>query len=160
MDILVDGTLDYPDRLLATFDFVIAAVHSRFTMTRTAMTTRIIVAMRNPYVTMLAHPTGRLLLSRAAYEVDMTKVIAEAARLGVFLEINANPHRLDLDWRLCKTAKEKGARFAINPDAHRIEGLRDVRYGVGIARKGWLEPADILNTRPLDEALALMKARR
>ena len=160
VDILPDGKLDYPNKLLATFDFVIAAVHSRFTMSEADMTKRILAAMRNPHVTMLAHPTGRLLLSREAYPVDMPRIIEEAARLGVVLEINANPHRLDLDWRLCKVAKEKGVMLAINPDAHRVEGLDHVRYGVGIARKGWLEPADILNTRPLGEFMDLLKARR
>ncbi len=160
VDILADGKLDYPDKVLATFDFVIAAVHSRFTMSEADVTERILTAMRNPYVTMLAHPTGRLLLSREAYPVDMARIIEEAAQLGVVLEINANPHRLDLDWRLCKVAKEKGVMLAINPDAHRVECLDDVRYGVGIARKGWLGPADILNTRPLDEFMELLKARR
>jgi DNA polymerase (family 10) len=158
-DILPDGTLDYPDKLLGTFDFVIAAVHSRFNMGEAEMTTRIVTAMRNPHVTMLAHPTGRLLLSRDPYPVDMPEVIAQAAKLGVILEINAHPQRLDLDWRLCKGAKEKGALFAINPDAHQIEGLADVRYGVGVARKGWLEAKDVVNTRPLDAAVRLLKRR-
>jgi len=159
-DILPDGKLDYPDKLLATFDFVIAAVHTRFGMSEAEMTKRLLAAMRNPHVTMLAHPTGRLLLSREAYAVDMPQIIAEAAKLSVILEINANPHRLDLDWRLCKAAKEKGAIFAINPDSHRVEDLTDVRYGVGIARKGWLEADDVLNTRPLAEAMDLLGARR
>lgn len=159
-DILPDGKLDYPNKLLATFDFVIAAVHSRFTMSEADMTERILAAIRNPHVTMLAHPTGRLLLSRDAYPVDMPRIIEEAAGLGIVLEINANPHRLDLDWRLCKVAKEKGVMLAINPDAHRVEGLDHVRYGVGIARKGWLEPSDIFNTRPLGEFMDLLKARR
>jgi len=158
-DILPDGKLDYPEKVLATFDFVIAAVHSRFSMSEADMTKRIVTAMRHPHVTMLAHPTGRLLLSREPYAVDMPRVIAEAATLGVILEINANPHRLDLDWRLCKVAKDKGVIFAINPDAHRIEGLTDFRYGVGIARKGWLEPADVLNTHPLAELMDRFAAR-
>ncbi len=159
VDILPDGRLDYPNKLLATFDFVIAAVHTHFTMSKAEMTKRIVAAMRNPHVTMLAHPTGRLLLSRDPYAVDMDKIIAEAAKLGVILEINAHPQRLDLDWRLCKTAKQQGALFAINPDAHRTEGLRDIQYGVGIARKGWLEAADILNTRTADEVLGLLRRR-
>jgi DNA polymerase (family 10) len=159
-DILADGKLDYPDKVLKTFDFVIAAVHSRFTLGKEAMTKRIITAMRNPHVGMLAHPTGRLLLSREPYEVDMDAVIAEAATLGVVLEINANPHRLDLDWRLCKRAKDQGCRFAVCPDAHRTDDLADTFYGVGIARKGWLEAADVVNTRPVDEALQLLTARR
>jgi DNA polymerase (family 10) len=160
VDILPDGTLDYPDKLLGTFDFVIAAVHSRFNMPEAEMTKRIVAAMRNPHVTMLAHPTGRLLLSRDPYPVDMPEVIAQAAQLGIILEINSHPQRLDLDWRLCKGAKEKGALFAVNPDAHQIEGLADVRYGVGVARKGWLEAKDIVNTRPLEEAMGLLRARR
>jgi DNA polymerase (family 10) len=124
------------------------------------MTKRILGAMRNPYVSILAHPTGRLLLSRGPYAVDMDAVIAEAAKLGVILEINSHPQRLDLDWRLCKPAKEKGCTFAICPDAHRIEGLRDTYYGVGVARKGWLEARDIVNTRPVKDALRLLSARR
>ena len=158
-DILADGALDYADSVLKTFDFVVAAVHSRFKMSKDEMTKRMITAMRNPYVSILAHPTGRLLLSREPYEIDMDEVIAEAARLGVVLEINANPHRLDLDWRVCKRAKEQGCRFAICPDAHRADDLADTAYGVGIARKGWLEAADIVNTRPADEALVLLKRR-
>ncbi|MBN1919580.1 MAG: DNA polymerase/3'-5' exonuclease PolX [Verrucomicrobia bacterium] len=160
VDILGDGTLDYPDKVLKTFDFVIAAVHSRFTMGKADMTKRIVAALRNPHVAILAHPTGRLLLSREPYEVDIDAVIVEAAKLGVALEINANPHRLDLDWRLCKHAKEQGCTFAICPDAHRAEDLGDFAYGVGIARKGWLEPADVVNTRACSEALALMDRRK
>jgi len=160
VDILPDGKLDYPAKVLETFDFVIAAVHTHFTMARAEMTKRIIGAMRDPHVSILAHPTGRLLLSREPYAVDMDAVIAEAAKLGVILEINAHPQRLDLDWRLCKPAKEKGCAFAICPDAHRIEGLRDTTYGVGIARKGWLEAKDVVNTRPAAQALKLLAARR
>jgi DNA polymerase (family 10) len=160
VDIGPDGKLDYTGKILETFDFVIAAVHTRFTMGKAEMTKRIVTAMRDPHVNILAHPTGRLLLSRDAYAVDMDEVIAEAAKLGVFLEINAHPQRLDLDWRLCKPAKEKGCTFAVCPDAHRADDFSHVAYGVGVARKGWLEAGDIVNTRSTDEVLELFAARR
>lgn len=150
-DILKDGTLDYPDSVLASFDFVIAAIHSSFNMPEKEMTARICTGLKNPYVNMLAHPTGRLLLSREGYKVDMHKVIDSAAKHGVDIEINANPNRLDLDWRLCKHAKEKEIKMPINPDAHGPEGLHDIAFGVGIARKGWLEKKDVLNTMSVEE---------
>jgi len=150
-DILKDGKLDYSDSLLKTFDFVIAAIHSNFNMTEAEMTKRICKAMKNPYITMLAHPTGRLLLSREPYKVDMHEVIDAAAKNGVSIEINSNPHRLDLDWRLCKLAKDKGVKMSINPDSHSPEGLGDIAYGVGIARKGWLTKDDVLNTMTVDQ---------
>jgi len=148
-DILPDGTLDWSDGVLATFDYVVVSIHSNFKMTESAMTKRIIRALKNKYVTMLGHPTGRLLLARDAYPVNMTDVINAAADYGRIIEINAHPTRLDLDWRLCPYAKEKGVMIAINPDAHTVEGLNDVAYGVGIARKGWLSKNDVLNARPL-----------
>jgi DNA polymerase (family X) len=144
-DILPDGSLDYSDEELARFDFVIASVHSRFNMTEAEMTARIIRALENPYTTMLGHPTGRLLLARDPYPVDMNQVLEAAARNGVIIELNAHPHRLDLDWRLLKKAKELGIKIAINPDAHHLEGLEDISYGVGIARKGWLTREDVFN---------------
>lgn len=144
-DILPDGSLDYPEEILATFDFVIASVHSGFSMDKDAMTQRIIKALDNPYVTILGHPTGRLLLSREGYEVDMEAILEHAARRGVAIEINSNPHRLDLDWRWCRKAKDLGIPLAICPDAHDIAGLSHVIYGVGIARKGWLTADDIFN---------------
>lgn len=150
-DILKDGKLDYPDSVLKIFDFVIAAVHSRFNMTEAEMTARICRAMENPYVNMLAHPTGRLLLSREPYKIDMHKIIACAAKNNVDIEINANPNRLDLDWRFCKLAKEQGVKLPINPDSHGPGGLHDISYGVGIARKGWLEKSEILNTMSIVE---------
>jgi DNA polymerase (family X) len=156
-DILPDGSLDYEDELLKKLDYVIASVHSQFKMSREEMTGRIITAMRNPRTTLLAHPTGRLLLSRDSYEVDMSAVIEEAARTGVVIELNAHPDRLEIDWRLCRYAKEKRVKIAINPDAHREQGLADISFGVGIARKGWLEPADILNTLSLDEIGQFLK---
>ena len=158
-DILSDGSLDYEEEILKQFDFVIASVHSHFTMTEQEMTQRVIKALRNPYTTILAHPTGRLLLSREPYPIDMRSVIDEAASQGVVIELNAHPYRLDLDWRLCKYAKEKGATIAINPDAHDPEGLKDITFGIGIGRKGWLEPGDVLNTRSLEEMKDYLKER-
>jgi DNA polymerase (family 10) len=145
-DILADGSLDWPTNVLALFDYVVVSVHSNFRMTQAEMTKRIIKALKNRHVTMLGHPTGRLLLSREPYPVDMIAVIDAAADHGKAIEINAHPMRLDLDWRLCKYAKEKGVKIFINPDAHTVEGLHDVSLGVGIARKGWLESADVVNT--------------
>ncbi|NOX38912.1 MAG: DNA polymerase/3'-5' exonuclease PolX [Calditrichaeota bacterium] len=159
-DILPDGSLDYSDDVLATFDIVIVSIHSRFNMTEAEATERLIRAMENPYVTILGHPTGRLLLGRDGYPVDLVRVIDAAAELGVAIELNANPHRLDLDWRYCKYAREKGVKIAIGPDAHRIEGLADVRYGVGVARKGWLRKEDVLNTFSAEELLAFARKRR
>jgi len=145
-DILADGRLDYADDTLATFDFIIASVHSQFSLSREVMTERICRALAHPSVTMLGHPTGRLLLAREAYDVNMQKVIETAAEYGKIIEINANPYRLDLDWREGRYAKKLGVKTAINSDAHALEGLADCRYGVGIARKAWFEAADILNT--------------
>lgn len=159
-DILPDGSLDYDETILRHFDFVIASVHSHFTMSREEMTQRLIKAMRNPYTTMIAHPTGRLLLAREPYAVDMDRLIEEAARSGVAIELNAHPFRLDIDWRLCKRAKEKGVRFMINPDAHDEDGLKHTYFGVGIARKGWLEAKDILNTFPLEQMKVFLQERK
>lgn len=159
-DILPDGSLDYPDAILAAFDFVIASIHSKFNMTEAEATKRLVKAMKNKHVTMLGHPTGRLLLSREGYPVDMRQVIDAAADLGVAIEINAHPFRLDLDWRLVHHAKEKGAKVAINPDAHSVEGLKDVSYGVGIARKGWLEVKDVVNAWPLEKVRRFLASRR
>ncbi|MBN1397421.1 MAG: DNA polymerase/3'-5' exonuclease PolX [Bacteroidetes bacterium] len=145
-DILIDGSIDYSDSLLSEFDYVVASIHGKFKMTETEATKRIIKALKNKYVTMLGHPTGRLLLEREGYPVNMTEVINAAADYGKSIEINSHPMRLDLDWRYVKYAKEKGVRIFINPDAHHVDGLEDVRYGVGIARKGWLEAKDVVNT--------------
>ncbi len=158
VDIHPDGKLDYPEKILALFDFIIIAVHSKFNMTEAEMTRRIVKAMKNKHpLKMLAHPTGRLLLAREPYPVDMKKIIDEAARNNVAIELNAHPQRLDIDWRWCKYAKEKGVKISINPDAHHIEGLYDIRYGVGIARKGWLSPSDVLNTLSLPQLKKLAK---
>lgn len=142
-DIQPDGSLDYPDEILASFDFVIASIHSGFNMDKETMTQRLLRAIENPYTTILGHPTGRLLLSREGYPLDMEAVLERAAERGVAIEINANPYRLDLDWRWCRRAKELAVLLAICPDAHDIEGLSHVPYGVNIARKGWLTADDI-----------------
>jgi DNA polymerase (family 10) len=149
VDILPTGALDFSDKILSTFDYVVASVHSSFKMSEAEMTKRILKAIKNNYVTVLGHPTGRLLLQRDAYPLNQTAIIDAAAEYGKCIEINAHPSRLDLDWRMCKYAKEKGVKIAINPDAHVVDGLHDVRYGVGIARKGWLEKNDVLNTMDL-----------
>lgn len=159
-DILPDGSLDYEEAILKQFDFVIASVHSHFNMSREEMTQRVIKAIRNPYTTILAHPTGRLLLAREPYAIDMMRIIDEASRSGVAIELNAHPYRLDIDWRWCKDAKEKGVKIAINPDAHDEGGLKDTYYGVGIGRKGWLESGDILNAMDSEEMKAFLERRK
>lgn len=146
-DILPDGSMDYDDALLAQFDYVVASIHSKFKMTEAEATQRIVKALKNKYVTILGHPTGRLLLERDGYPLNLNEIITVSGDLGKCIEINAHPMRLDLDWRYLKFAKEKNVLIAINPDAHNTEGLRDVQYGVGIARKGWLEAKDVLNTK-------------
>jgi DNA polymerase (family 10) len=160
VDILPDGSLDYPDDLLCQMDFVVASVHSRFTMPQEEMTARIIKAMHNPYVTMVGHLTGRLLLAREGYALDIDAIIAEAIRLGVVIELNANPHRLDLDWRHLRTAHARGLLTSINPDAHSPEGLCAVAYGVGIARKAGLSAEQIVNTRDLQDIQDWLVQRR
>jgi DNA polymerase (family X) len=160
VDILSDGSLDYPDDLLSQMDFVVASVHSRFTMPQAEMTARIIKAMQNPHVTMIGHLTGRLLLARQGYAVDVDAIIAEAIRLGVIIEVNANPHRLDLDWRHLRAAHAQGLLTSINPDAHSPDGLRDVTYGVGIARKGGVTAEQVLNTRGLQDIQDWLARRR
>jgi DNA polymerase (family X) len=148
-DILRDGTLDFEDEVLSQLDFVVASIHSVFTLSEAEMTERVIRAMQNRYVTMLAHPTGRLLLKRDPYAIDIPAIIEAAAQTGTWIEINAAPKRLDLDWRWWPLAKEKGVKCVINPDAHRVERLQELRFGVGVARKGWLAKADVMNCLPL-----------
>ncbi|MGI8908827.1 MAG: helix-hairpin-helix domain-containing protein [Candidatus Sumerlaeaceae bacterium] len=152
-DILADGRLDYPDEYLAPMDLVVASVHSRFKQTRAEMTSRLLAAVENPYTTILGHLSGRLLLSRDPYDFDIEAVLRRAGETGTIIEINADPHRLDLDWRYCRRAKELGVRFAINPDAHDAEAFSYIRYGIAMARKGWLESSDVLNCLPLKELL-------
>ena len=159
-DILADGVLDYEDPVLARLDFVIGSVHSRFSQSRAEMTARVLAAMDNPHLAILGHPTGRLLLSRDPYQVDMDAVIAKAIANGVAIEINADPHRLDLDWRLLREARDAGLRISIGADAHNLAGIANVAFGVGIARKGWLTRADVLNTLPVEGFLTHVTARR
>jgi DNA polymerase (family 10) len=147
-DILADGSLDYDDETLASFDFVIGSVHSRFGQDAEAMTRRLVHALSHPRLTILGHMSGRLLLARDPYGFDMEVVLAAAATHGKAIELNANPHRLDMDWRHLARARELGIPIAINPDAHSLEGLEDVRWGVAMARKGGLTARDVLNTAP------------
>ncbi len=144
-DIMRDGALDFSDDVLADLDYAVASVHSVFNLAEAEMTKRIIRAMENPFITMLGHPTGRLLLKREPYAVDIPAILDAAAATGTWIEINAAPKRLDLDWRWWPLAKKKGVQCVINPDAHRIERLQDLWFGVGIARKGWLTKDDVVN---------------
>ena len=150
-DILKDGSLDYDDEILAKLDYCVASVHSSFSLTEKEMTARIIKAIENPYVTMIGHLTGRLLLSRKPYSVDVSKVIDACASNHTHIEINANPRRLDMDWRWWRQARDKGVKCSINPDAHRTEHFQFLHFGVKIAQKGWLGPNDVINCLPLDE---------
>ncbi|MDP9080546.1 MAG: helix-hairpin-helix domain-containing protein [Bacteroidota bacterium] len=150
-DILYDGALDYPDEILAKFDFIVASVHSILKMDEEKATSRLIKAIENPYTTILGHPTGRLLLSRKGYPIDYKKVIDACAANNVVIEINANPLRLDLDWRWHQYALEKGVWLSINPDAHRKEGFLDMYYGLLVARKGGLYKERCLNALSLQE---------
>jgi DNA polymerase (family 10) len=159
-DILADGRLDYTPEVLDRFDFVIGSIHSRFEMDGATMTARVLRALDDPHLTILGHPTGRLLLTRDPYEIDLHQVIARAAERGVAIEINADPQRLDLDWRLCREARDAGVAITIGPDAHSLAGLLNVEFGVGIARKGWLGPQDVLNTRDAEGFLAYAKRTR
>jgi DNA polymerase (family 10) len=159
-DILKDGSLDFSDEVLATLDYVVASVHSSFTLSEAEMTERLIRAMRNPYVTMLGHATGRLLLSRDPYQLNIPAILDAAAETGTIIELNASPRRLDMDWRWWPLAREKGVKCAINPDAHSTAGLQDLIFGVGIARKGWLTKNDVINTLPLARIESVLKAKR
>jgi DNA polymerase (family 10) len=161
-DILQDGAIDYDDHLLARLDFVIGSVHSRFGMAADAraMTARILAAMDSPFLTILGHPTGRLLLSRDPYEVDLDAVIARAAERGVAIEINGDPHRLDLDWRHLARARAAGVAISIGADAHSLAGIGNMEFGLAMARKGGLAAGDVLNTLSADEFLAFARRRR
>ena len=159
-DILQDGAVDYDDAVLARLDFVIASIHSRFGMGRDEMTARICRAMENPRLTILGHLTGRLLLSREAYELDQDRIFEEAGRRGVAIEINADPNRLDLDWRVIPAARKAGVRISLGADAHNVAGIGNMEYGIGIARKGWLTRGEVLNCLSADEFLAVARARK
>jgi DNA polymerase (family 10) len=146
-DILADGSLDFDDELLATFDYVVASVHSHFNQPLEEMTARIIRAISHPRVTMLGHATGRLLLRRDSYKVDLEAVLQAAAKHGTLVELNAHPQRLDIDWIQSKRAKALGVKLVINPDAHGLHEVAYTRYGIDVARRGWLEKADVFNTQ-------------
>ena len=163
VDILKDGSLDFDDDLLQELDYCVASVHNSFTLDEDTMTKRIIRAMENEHVTMLGHVTGRLLLKRDPYAVNIEKIIACASETRTVIELNCSPYRLDMDWRWWKKAREKNVLCSINPDAHRTEQLQSLSYGVRLARKGWLRRNDVLNTKSLKEVqawLALPKSER
>jgi len=159
-DILPDGSLDYPDEVLAKLDYVIGSIHSSFTMDADQMTQRIVRAVTHPSFTILGHPMGRLLLTRAGYGLDMDTVLRAAAENEVIIEINANPHRLDLDWRHVRTAAKMGVLIAINPDAHSVKALDHVGFGVNMARKAGLSARQVLNTWPLEEVADYFAKRK
>ncbi len=158
-DILPCGRVDYDADVLDRFDYVIASVHSRFGMNEVQMTERVLKALDDPHVTILGHPTGRLLLTREPYRIDIDAVLERAGEAGVAVELNADPHRLDLDWRFLGSARAHGVRIEIGPDAHSVAGLANVAIGIGIARKGGLTAADVLNARDVDGVLAFARAR-
>jgi DNA polymerase (family X) len=156
-DILKDGTLDYDNSILSQLDYVVASVHSSFGLDEAAMTQRIIRAVENEHVTMIGHLTGRLLLEREPYAVNVAKVIDACAAHNTWIELNANPWRLDMDWRYWKMARDKGVKCAINPDAHAVNQLGYLHLGARFARKGWLRKQDVVNTLPLKEISKLLK---
>jgi DNA polymerase (family 10) len=157
VDILEDGRLDLPDEVLKELDFTVCAIHYGLHRSRAQQTGRILRAMDNRYFTILAHPTGRLINAREPYDIDLERVIEGARERGRILELNAHPDRLDLDDRACRMAKEAGVRIAISTDAHRTADLRYMRFGVGQARRGWLEPADVVNTHGLGALMKLLR---
>ncbi len=160
VDILADGSLDYDDDVLSRLDYVVASVHTLFNMSRQEMTERIIRAVRHPRVTMLGHATGRLLLRREGYSVDLEAVLQAAAESGCLIEINADPSRLDLDWVHCKRARAMGVTLVINPDAHSTGGLMNYLYGVDVARRGWLEKQHVFNTRSAADVARYLAERK
>jgi DNA polymerase (family 10) len=159
-DILPDGSLDYDDDLLATFDYIVASVHTHFNQPEAEMTERIVRAVSHPRVTMLGHATGRLLLRREGYKVDLEKVLQAAAKAGTMVEINAHPMRLDLDWIYCKRAKALGVQLVINPDAHATTDIAFTQFGVNVARRGWLEKGDVFNTRTAAQVVKEFEKRK
>jgi DNA polymerase (family 10) len=159
-DILADGSLDYPDEILKQMDFVIGSIHSGFRTPEKEMTERLRRAMQNKYLNFVGHPTGRLLLKRVGYTFDVGKIFETAVQTGVVIEVNSDPDRLDLDWRHLHSGKDKGVKFSIHPDAHSVAAMDFISLGVGIARKGWLEKKDVVNTMPLAEMEKFLKRRR
>ncbi len=159
-DILEDGSLDYPEEVLASFDFIVASVHSRFGLDPETQTQRIVRAVSNPFTTILGHMTGRLLRRREGYQIDIERILRACADHGVAVEINANPHRLDLDWRWHQRGLELGCMFSINPDAHTVEELDLTSWGVLAARKGGIPPDRVLNCLSIDDLEKVFRARR
>lgn len=159
VDILADGSLDLPNAILADLDFTVCAIHYKFDLKEVEQTERVVRAMDNPHFNIFAHPTGRLLGERAAYAIDLEPILKAAKERGCCIELNAHPMRLDIDDHFCRLAKDMGVKVALGTDAHSIDGLQFMKYGIGQARRGWLEPKDVLNTRPLHE-LAKLFARR
>ena len=157
LDILRDGSLDLPDTCLAKLDIVVAAVHSHFQLTRAAQTERVIKAMNNPHVSIIAHPTGRLIGEREPYEIDMEHIIAAARATGCHLEINSQPERLDLNDLHIQAAKQAGVKLAISTDAHSTDSFAYIRFGIDQARRGWLTADDVINTRPLADLRKMLK---
>jgi DNA polymerase (family 10) len=160
VDILKDGVLDFSDEILAQLDYAVASVHNAFGMAEAEMTKRIIRAMENKHVTMLGHLTGRMLLIREGYAVDAAAVIDAAVATGTMIELNANPRRLDMDWRWWRLAKEKGVKCVINPDAHHTAQLQYLHFGIGAARKGWLTRQDVVNCLPLGQIESVLQQKR
>ncbi len=159
-DILNDGSLDYTDDVLASFDFIVASVHTRLNMPKEEATSRVLKAIENPYTSILGHPTGRILLVREGYELDYDVILKACAQYNVAIELNASPYRLDLDWRYIRKATQMGILISINPDAHAMDGLHDMHWGTEVARKGWLTPAHCLNAMPLAEFEAWVAAQK
>ena len=157
LDILEDGQLDLPDSVLAQLDLVVGAVHSKFHLSRAKQTERILRAMDHPHFSLLAHPTGRLLETRDAYDVDMPRLIRHARQRGCYLELNAQPDRLDLLDTYCHMAKAEGVLISVDSDAHSVNDFNNLEYGIGQARRGWLEKEDILNSRTLPQLRKLLK---
>jgi DNA polymerase (family 10) len=152
-DILRNGALDYPDEVLKKFDLVVIAIHNTLAMDEVALTARVVKAIEHPATNIFAHPTGRMLLEREGYRINLEEVINAAAANNVALELNTHPARFDLDWRWLRRARDAGCRIAVNTDAHRISDLDSLELGAGIARKGWLTPADVINTMSADQLL-------
>jgi DNA polymerase (family 10) len=159
-DILADGRLDFDEKVLSTFDYVVASVHTHFNQPQEEMTARIVKAISHPRVTMLGHSTGRLLLRREGYRVDLEAVLQAAAKHGTMIEINAHPMRLDLDWIHCKRAKTLGVQLVINPDAHSTGDLSYIKYGVDVARRGWLEKDNVFNTKTAAQVAKALAAKK
>jgi len=159
-DIRADGSLDLADDCLAALDIVVASVHSGFNQERQEMTDRVLRAIENPWVDILGHPTGRKLLKRAAYPIDIETIIAAVGRAGAAIEINSQPHRLDLNDVQAKLARDRGVPIVVSSDSHSRNGFGFLRWGIAVARRAWLQPADVLNTRPYDQFRASLRRRR